>query len=486
MSSRTKRVTILAVSKLLNFAVQFLTPIFLVRILDRELYGQYKEFFVYTSLIGSFISFSIKYNLLYFIAKNANGIKYYVSNTILLESFTCFVGVIIVFFFQNDIIQASSYNFFFLLIIYLVLTTNFDFLEPLWLSQKKSNYVLYYSLAFAVLRVVFVVAAAYITRNVISILYTVLFFEFLRLLFGISYSLYKKLLVFKFEFSILREQLVYIVPLGLASLLITFNHEVSKFVISTSLGPGALALYAIGSQRVPIIGIIQSSIIDVIFPDMAERVKEEPLQALALWKRANILYLFLLVPLFYLQLYYAEIIIKILFTKEYLESVAIFQIYLGFFLLQCFEMGVPIRVKNKNKSLLIGHIFYTIIHIGVLYLSYHLIGFLGPAVAFIFMELIFTFYFGFLILIFYNIKISELFYWRKIFVMISAGLVCIPILFLGDLLNLNELLTAVFFGTMYIVVYLITISFFHFEETDLLLSRILNKLRLERIWKKRY
>ena len=75
MSSRTNRVTILAISKLLNFAVQFLTPIFLVRIIDRELYGQYKEFFVYASLIGTFIAFSIKYNLLYFISKNPEGTK---------------------------------------------------------------------------------------------------------------------------------------------------------------------------------------------------------------------------------------------------------------------------------------------------------------------------------------------------------------------------------------------------------------------------
>ncbi len=484
MSSRTKRVTTLAISKLLNFAVQFLTPIFLVRILNRELYGQYKEFFVYASLIAGFISFSIKYNLLYFISKDAKGMKNYVSNTIILEFITCFVGVIVVFFFQNKIIEASSYNFFPLLIVYLILITNFDFLEPLWLSQKKSNYVLYYSLTFATLRVAFVVVAAYLTRDVKSILYVALFFESLRLLFGLSYSIYKKLFALKLEVNILKEQLVYIVPLGLAGLLVNFNQEVSKFVISTALGPSALALYAIGSQRVPLIGIIQSSIVDVIFPDMAEKVKDEPIQALDLWRRANILYLFLLVPLFYLQIYYAETIIKVLFTKDYLESVVIFQIYLIFFLLQCFEMGVPIRVKNKNKSLLIGHIFYTAIHIGVLYSFYHLFGFLGPAIAFIFMEIIFTFYFASLILKFYRIKVKDLFYWRKIFTILSSGLIAVPILFAGDLLKLNAVVTAIIFSTIYMILYFIIISRFHFEETDLLLSRILKRVKPGAMWKK--
>ena len=116
MSSRTNRVTILAVSKLLNFAVQFLTPIFLVRIIDRELYGQYKEFFVYASIIGAFIAFSIKDNLLYFISKNPKGIKYYVTNTIFLEFIACLLGIIAVYIFKSNLIHASSFNFFFFLL----------------------------------------------------------------------------------------------------------------------------------------------------------------------------------------------------------------------------------------------------------------------------------------------------------------------------------------------------------------------------------
>ena len=478
MSSRTNRVTILAVSKLLNFAVQFLTPLFLVRILNRELYGQYKEFFVYASLIGTFIAFSIKYNLLYFISKDPKGIKYYVSNTIFLEFITCLVGVIIVYLFQNSIIKSSSFNFFYLLIIYLIITRNFDFLESLWLSQKKSKYVLYYSFIFAFIRVLFVVITAYLTKDVISILYIILFFEFIRLLFSLFYSFYKKLFIFNFKYSFLKEQLIYIVPLGLADILISFNVDVSKFIISTNLGPSALALYAVASQRLPIINIIQTSIADVIFPDMAEKVKDEPIQALDLWRRANILYLYLLVPLFYLQLYYAEIIIKVLFTSNYLEAVPIFKIYLGFFLLQCFEMGIPIRVKNKNKTILIGHIYYTIIHIGILYMLFHFIGFLGPAIAFVFMETIFLFYFGSIILKIYNIKLKDLFYWRKIFTILFAGLVGTPILYAGDILGFNEILTAILFGSIYIVIYLIIIYYFHFEETDLFIGKILKKLKL--------
>ena len=141
-------------------------------------------------------------------------------------------------------------------------------------------------------------------------------------------------------------------------------------------------------------------------------------------------------------------------------------------------MGIPIRAKNKNKVLLVGHIYYTIVHMGILYLLYHLIGFLGPAIAFVFMETIFLFYFGSIILRIYNIKIKDLFYWRKIFTILLVGLICTPVLYLGDIFKFNEIFTAVLFSSIYIVVYLIIINNFHFEETDLLLGRVLRKLKL--------
>ncbi len=59
MASLTKRTVTLVISETLKYSVQFLSPILLVRILDKEVYGQYKEFIVYSSLLLTFISFSI-------------------------------------------------------------------------------------------------------------------------------------------------------------------------------------------------------------------------------------------------------------------------------------------------------------------------------------------------------------------------------------------------------------------------------------------
>ena len=125
MSSRANRITILTFSKLLNYAVQFITPILLVRILNREAYGQYKEFFVYVGLISAFLNFSIKYNLLYFIAKNPKNEVSYSTNTAFLLLITSIIGLAAVYFSKGYFLSITTYDFILPLLIFLLYKYHF-------------------------------------------------------------------------------------------------------------------------------------------------------------------------------------------------------------------------------------------------------------------------------------------------------------------------------------------------------------------------
>ena len=481
MSSRTNRVTILAVSKLLNYAVQFLTPILLVRILDREAYGQYKEFFVYTALISSFINFSIKYNLLYFVAKNPKGEKNYIYHTILLLLFTSIIGLAVVYLAKGYFLEITTYNFVIPLIIYLFFFLNLDFIDSYWLAIKKSKYVFYYSFIRAAVRVIVVVITAYITKDVLIIIYLLIFLELIKFIYTFIYLLIKKLLVFKIQWELLKEQLIYIVPLGVASILLEISTDISKVIISSSLGAGALALYAVASQNLPIVNVVRSSVADVIFPDMAQNISADPLESLKLWSKSNIIYLFLMSPLFFILFLYADVFIKVLFTSNYLAAVPIFQIYLFYFLKQCFEMGIPIRVMNQNKYFLIGYIFATGLNIGLLYLLFKILGMPGPAIAYVVSEIILAFYYGKIILHIYKIKVKELFFWRKVFIILGTGLILCPVLIFGRFLPINFIVSALIFSSLYLILYIFILRYFNFEEVDLIMGKIFRRIKLS--WK---
>ncbi len=476
--SLTKRTFTLVLSESLNYAVQFFSPIFLVRILDVNAYGQYKEFIVYSTLLLTFISFSVKSNLLYFISKDPDREKKYVSNTVLLIFIFSVLGLAIVFLFRNYILDLTTFNFITLLIAYIFFFQNIDFLDSYWLGKKRTDLVLYWSTTNTILRTGAIILAAYLTKDVITIIYVMIGLQILRSLFTLFYTLKKKLLKLKFDFPILKEQLVYIVPLGLSTVILSFNNDISKIIISANLGAAALAVYAVGSQNLPLINIIRTSVTNTVFPEMAQRSSTDPLKALSLWNRATLLFLFLMTPMFYLVFFYADIIITTLYTAQYQDAVILFRIYSILLLRKCFEMGMPLRAMNKNKFFVIGNILSLGVNIVLLYSLYNLLGFIGPAIAYVITEFTLNIFLATKILSTYNINLSELFLWKKIGLILMIGTFGLPILFIGGFLNIAPILSAVIFSTLYLTFYLLIVRRLKIEEIDMLMRKLLNKVHL--------
>jgi O-antigen/teichoic acid export membrane protein len=204
MASLTKRTMILAFSQTLTFAVQFLSPIFLVRILDKAAYGQYKEFIVYTTLILSFINFGIKSNLLYFISINPGKDKQYVSNTVFLLLVFSLIGVMGVYLFQGQLERLTTYNFISLLILYIFLYQNIDLLDTLFLSKKRSDLVLYWSAGNMVIRTALLISVAYYTRDIVQIIYLLILLEAVKSSFTLFYLLKNKLLSWHIDVPFLK------------------------------------------------------------------------------------------------------------------------------------------------------------------------------------------------------------------------------------------------------------------------------------------
>ena len=475
MSSLTNRTLTLALSETLNFAVQFLSPIFLVRILNVTAYGQYREFIVYSSLILAFLSFSIKSNLLYFIAKDPKNESGYVSNTVFLLLFFSILGLTIVYLLKPYLERITSYDFITLLIIFIFCYQNIDILDTYFVAIKRSDYVLYWSVGNAVLRTTALLLVAYLTRSVISILYLLICLEVIKTSITLTILLKRKILKLKINFDFIKEQLIYIIPAGIAGIILKFNGDISKVIISSNLGAGALAIYAIGSQNIPLLNIVRSSVSNVIFPEMARQTGENPKSALILWNKSNVLYLYLMLPLFILLFFYSKLIITTLFTIKYLPAVPLFRIYLILMIRKCFEMGMPIRALNKNKYFVVGNIISLIVNIVLLYTLYKVLGFVGPAIAAVATEISLAVFLASKILDLYNIRLKELLSWHKLAKIFLASICGIPFLFIGNFLNLNSYIEAVLFSSLYSILYLIIIKKMKIEEVDLFMQKMLKR-----------
>ncbi len=69
-----------------------------------------------------------------------------------------------------------------------------------------------------------------------------------------------------FDYSLLRHQLSYAVPLGLAGVLYTVQTDLHSYFVSNRLGAAAFAIYAVGTIQLPLTTLLQEATNAVLIP----------------------------------------------------------------------------------------------------------------------------------------------------------------------------------------------------------------------------
>lgn len=472
MASITKRTIILVICRIANYGVLMLSPIFLVRILDMRVYGQYREFILYAMLLSTIVDFATRNSLIYFIPKYPDLEKKIVTQTALFLLVTTTVGVTVVYIARHLILARTSYDFIAYLMLYIFFFLNLDFYESFWLGKKRSQNVLFFSTGRATIRMVAIIIAAYATREVIPIIKILILVESAKC--TLMLFLFRRYFTRHLDWKLMMEQLRYIVPLGFSANINYLNNQLARLIISVRVGVETLALYTIGSYQIPIISILRSSIMDVLFPEMSQRGNAERMR---LWKRANVLLCFIFFPVFIVFFYHAETFIETLFTKDYSAAVPLFRVYLFLMIRQCFELGTPLRAMNKNKFFIIGTIIHLAVNITLIYLFFERFDIIALPAAFVLGDFCMALYLTATILKQYRLRISELIMWKSVFAIVSACCIALPFLFLGGLFDFNPIVEAIVFSLLFFLVYLAFMRKRRIDDVNLLIDKAIKRVR---------
>lgn len=472
MASLTKRATILIICRVFNYGVLALSPMFLVRIFDVHSYGQYREFMLYAVLLAGIIEFTVNTNLIYFIPKYPGREGQSVTHTEFLILVASTIGLAAVYLLRGIILARTSYDFIAPLILFLFFNLNFEFFENYWLGRKRIDYVLFYSSARVTVRTVALIVSAYLSRDVMTVIHTLIAVEMAKCLF--VFIMLRKDLTFRIDRALIKEQLRFILPLGSAVVINLVNNQLGNLVISIKMGVERLALYGIGSTQIPILNIVSSSATDVLFPEMAQ-IDDAP--RLRLWQRANVIFCFIVFPVYVVFFFYAHTVIETLFTKNYIAAVPLFRIYLTLILVQSFDMGTPLRTINQNRYFILGSVLSLAANIGLLLMLFRQVGFILPALAFVLGESIKNVYLGSRILHFYRIKLGGLFLWRKIMMITCCAALAIPALIISTWIDMNAVAKAMSFSTLYLVAYYVVLRRFRLDEVELIVEKVRKRFR---------
>lgn len=371
----------------MNQGLIVISPILLVRLLSVEEFGRYREFLLYAGLLTTICAFGINNSLLYFIPSRPHSVRQMVRQALAMTFGTSVlvVGITLLadFLSNGAILGAVALP----VAIYVLLFVNLDFWEFYWLSLKRPAPVWAYTTGRLIARIVVVVTAATISRDVMPIIWSLIVLEAVRI--AGSWIAWRRAGRSidgsdpKTEESCWREQFNYCLPVGLALILVTLNKSLGNLFVTKTLGVVALAHYAIGTHIQPVIGVLRNSISDAVLPELAALKNTKGDGALALWRRSTVVSMILLTAAGVVLFEFAHTFVVTLFSPSYEPAVLIFQIYLLVLVREVFDFGVALRAANKTAPIVTSSLLAILLNLLLLVTVLPIWGLPAAALAFV-------------------------------------------------------------------------------------------------------
>ncbi|MGA2132409.1 MAG: oligosaccharide flippase family protein [Bryobacteraceae bacterium] len=180
----------------------------------------------------------------------------------------------------------------------------------------------------------------------------------------------------RLDLGLLRHQLAYAVPLGLAGILYTVQTDLHSFFVSNRLGAAAFAIYAIGTIQLPLTNLLQEATNAVLIPRVSYlQHLNETREIVLLIARATRKLAAAYFPIFAILTVTANELIAFMFTRRLLPSVPIFRINLILLLVSILlqdplfrayeaQRFFLIRLRILTCTLLVAGLWFGIAHYG--------------------------------------------------------------------------------------------------------------------------
>jgi O-antigen/teichoic acid export membrane protein len=231
----------------------------------------------------------------------------------------------------------------------------------------------------------------------------------------------RRLLVFHWERAAIHEHLRLVSPLALGSMLNKAN-EFGRVVVGSVMGPVPLAIYTTAAYQIPLVSIVQTSLSDVIFPDLVKRAQQNPKEGLRLWKRAQMMVAAVIMPAWMLLTYYAEPIIRLAFTDAYVSATPFFQVFLLVMVRHCFPFSTVLRSVGDNASFATSSAIALAINFAIIIALMPRYGLWGPTLGLVISQMWTGYYLCRRVMSRYDAPLSEVFHWRKLGLSLLASL----------------------------------------------------------------
>lgn len=370
-SSLTKRAFWLMFAKTLGFALAFTLPPVLVRQLTQSEYGLFKQIFLVVGTAMMMLPLGFGMSAYYFLPReNEHKRKQVVFNILLFSAFVgslaCLVLSLRPTLLENVFSDPTLVEFGPLIGFVSLFWIVSSFLETVAIANQETRLATAFIIGAQLTKVSFIMGALFLFGTLRSLVYasliqgvlqTILLLLYLRARFPKYWR--------SFDWSMLRTQIAYAIPLGLAGVLFTFQTDLHNYFISHRFSSAEFAIYAVGCLELPLLGLLRESINSVLIPRISLLQKEnQTREILLLISRVMRKLAFFFFAAYAFLIVVGREFISFLFTESYLASWPIFAINLTLVPFSVLMLDPVLRAFAEHRYFLlklrIGMFFFLV------------------------------------------------------------------------------------------------------------------------------
>jgi O-antigen/teichoic acid export membrane protein len=196
---------------------------------------------------------------------------------------------------------------------------------------------------------------------------------------------------------------------------------------------------------------------------------------LLLWKRAQVLVFAAICPAWLLLTYWAEPLVRLLFTDAYVAATPYFQVFLLLMVRQCFQFSTPLRSVEDNKSFAHANLIALFINAGFIIALMPRYGLWGPTVGLVVGQAWTSIYLGSRVLKRYQLPLAELCQWGKLGLALASSLVALASLHASQLYLPRSALGALIGLGIFTLVYALAARIILREEYGYVMRAIMRR-----------
>ncbi|HVF90702.1 MAG TPA: lipopolysaccharide biosynthesis protein, partial [Blastocatellia bacterium] len=357
--SLTSRAAWILFAKTVAFGLSFVLPVLLVRRLSQSEFGLYKQVFLVVGTGLTVLPLGFGMSAYYFLPRERERQGLVVLNILLFYVFTagaaCFAlwlrpGLLGTIFHSDELIGFAP-----LIGVAIFFWVLSSFLEVVAVAHQEARLATMFIITSQFTKGLLLLSAALLSGTVRALIWaaiiqgmlqTLIMFFYLRSRFPRFWS--------RFDWPVMRSQLSYAVPLGMAGMLFTVQMELHNYFVANRFDAATYAVYAIGCFQLPLVSIMSESICSVMIPRVSFLQKEDrrreilELTARVMRKLAAMYF-----PLYVFLLVVGREFIIFLFTETYISSWPIFAINLTLLPVSILVLDPVLRAYAEQRYFLL-------------------------------------------------------------------------------------------------------------------------------------